>query len=155
MAKYISIYFDMFYEKLVGTGVQPARSKTKIWYALHSAAFSLGECQWKKNMSHFLQVNLFQTKIFEVHFHFLLHIWVQVDCRPINQQKCKRTSTNWIRKTTGCDEYLEGQLNVAQAKTSPNIRLMKKMVKNIWKIFAPWRAGPTKKLFWTFYLGII
>ena len=79
MAKYISIYFDMFYEKLVGTGLQPAGSKTKIWYALHSAAFSLGECQWKKNMSHFLQVNLFQTKIFEVHFHFLLHIWVQVD----------------------------------------------------------------------------
>ena len=86
MAKYISIYFDMFYEKLVGTGVQPARSKTKILYALHYAAFSLGECQWKKNMSHFLQVNLFQTKIFEVHFHFLLHIWVQVDCRPISQQ---------------------------------------------------------------------
>ena len=26
---------------------------------------------------------MFQTTKFEMHFHFLLHIWVRVDCRPI------------------------------------------------------------------------
>ena len=31
MAKYISIYFGIFYKKLVCTGLQPARSKTKIF----------------------------------------------------------------------------------------------------------------------------
>ena len=56
---------------------------------------------------------MFQTKIFEVPFHFLLHIWVQVDCRPISQQVYERTSRNSIREKTGCDEYLEDQLNVA------------------------------------------
>ena len=30
MAKYVSIYFDIFYEKLVGSGWPPARSKTNI-----------------------------------------------------------------------------------------------------------------------------
>ena len=31
MTKYISIYFDIFYEKLVYSGSPPARSKTKIY----------------------------------------------------------------------------------------------------------------------------
>ena len=48
-----------------------------------------------------------------MHFRFLLHIWVQADCRPISQQICKRNSSNWIRKKTECDEYVEDQLNVA------------------------------------------
>ena len=52
-------------------------------------------------------------KIFEMHFHFLLNIWVQVDCRPISQQIYKRTNSNSIRKKTGCDENVEDQLNVA------------------------------------------
>jgi len=61
---------------------------------------------------------------------------VQVDRRPIRQQIYKRTGSNSIRKTTGCDEYLEDQLKVA-SKELEKIRLMKNMVKNIWKIFAP------------------
>ena len=56
---------------------------------------------------------MFQTKIFEMYFCFLLYIWVQVDCRPTSQQIYKRTSSNLIRKRTGCDEYVEDQLNVA------------------------------------------
>ena len=55
---------------------------------------------------------MFQTKIFEVHFHFLLHIWVQVDRTLTSQQIYERASSNSIRKKTGCDEYLEDQLNV-------------------------------------------
>ena len=43
---------------------------------------------------------------------------------------------SWTAKKTGCDEYLEDQLNVA-SKELEKIRLMKNMVKNIWKIFAP------------------
>ena len=31
MAKYISIYFNIFYKKLVSSGFLPARSKTKIF----------------------------------------------------------------------------------------------------------------------------
>ena len=31
MAKYISIYFDTFYKKLVSSGFIPARPKTKIF----------------------------------------------------------------------------------------------------------------------------
>ena len=82
---------------------------------LHYAASSLGNCQQENSIfkSHFLQVYLFQTKIFEMHFRFLLHIWVRVDCRPTSQQIYKRTSSNLIRKGTGCDEYVEDQLNVA------------------------------------------
>ena len=59
------------------------------------------------------QLHLFQTKRFEMHFRFLLYIWVGVDCRPRSQQICKRTSSNLIRKRAGCDEYVEDQLNVA------------------------------------------
>ena len=82
---------------------------------LHYAASSLGNCQQENSIfkSHFLQVYLFQTKIFEMHFRFLLYIWVRVDCRPTSQQIYKRTSSNLIRKGTGCDEYVEDQLNVA------------------------------------------
>ena len=48
-----------------------------------------------------------------MHFRFLFCIWVRVDCRPTSQQIYKRTSSNLIRKGTGCDEYVEDQLNVA------------------------------------------
>ena len=48
-----------------------------------------------------------------MHFHFLLHIWVQVDRTLTSQQIYERTNNNSIRKKTGCDEYLEDQLNVA------------------------------------------
>ena len=63
---------------------------------------SLGNCR-KENSSfksHFLQINLFQTKILEMLFRFRLHIWVRVDCRPISQQiyNYKRTSSNLIKK---------------------------------------------------------
>ena len=57
---------------------------------------------------------LFQTKIFEMHFHFLLHIWVRVDCRPISHQIYTSTSSNSIRKETGWNEFVEEQLNVAK-----------------------------------------
>ena len=57
---------------------------------------------------------MFQKKIFEVHFHFLLHILVQVDCRPIGQQIYNRTSSNSIRKDIGCNKYDEDQLKVAR-----------------------------------------
>ena len=57
---------------------------------------------------------MFQIKIFEVHFHFLLHIWVQVVCRPIGQQIYNRTSSNSIRKDIGCNKYDEDQLKVAR-----------------------------------------
>ena len=77
--------------------------------------------------------NLFQTTIFEMHFRFLLHIWVRVDGRPISQQIYNRTSSNSIRKETGCNKYVEDQLNVARK----NLRLIKKMVTNVWKILAP------------------
>ena len=82
---------------------------------LHYAASSVGDCQQENSSfkSHFLQVHLFQTKIFEMHFRFLFCIWVRVDCRPTSQQIYKRTSSNLIRKGTGCDEYVEDQLNVA------------------------------------------
>ena len=43
--------------------------------------------------------------------------------------------------------YVEDQLNV----TSPNISLIKKLVTNVWKIFAAWKAGLIKMLFWTFF----
>ena len=33
-------------------------------------------------------------KIFEMHFRFLLYIWVWVDCRPISLQIYRRTSSN-------------------------------------------------------------
>ena len=33
-------------------------------------------------------------KIFKMHFRFLLHTWVRVDCRPISQQIYRRTSSN-------------------------------------------------------------
>ena len=49
-----------------------------------------------------------------MHFRFLLHIWVRVDCRPISQQIYNRTSSNSIRKETACKEYVEDQLNVAR-----------------------------------------
>ena len=65
-------------------------------------------------------------KIFEMHFRFLLHIWVRADCRPISQQICKRNSSNWIRKKTGCDELLRTSWTWL-VKTSPNIRLSIKM----------------------------
>ena len=55
---------------------------------------------------------MLQTEIFEMHFRFLLSIWVRVDCRPTSQQIFKSTSNNLIRKRTGCDEYVEDQLNV-------------------------------------------
>ena len=48
-----------------------------------------------------------------MHFRFLLYIWVRVDCRPTSQQIYKRTSSNLIRKKTGCGEYVADQLNVA------------------------------------------
>ena len=64
-------------------------------------------------MPHFLKVYWFQTKIFVGHFHFLLNIWVRVDCTPKSQQIYSSNST---RKKTGCDEYVEDQLNVAGAK---------------------------------------
>ena len=82
---------------------------------LHYAASSVEDCQQENSSfkSHFLQVHLFQTKIFEMHFRFLFCIWVRVDCRPTSQQIYKRTSSNLIRKGTGCDEYVEDQLNVA------------------------------------------
>ena len=84
-------------------------------YTMHYAASSVGDCQQENSSfkSHFLQVHLFQTKIFEMHFRFLFYIWVRVDCRPTSQQIYKRTSSNLIRKGTGCDEYVEDQLNVA------------------------------------------
>ena len=69
-----------------------------------------------------------QKKIFEMHFPFILLIKVRVDCRLISQQIYKRVSSNLIRKKTGCDKYIEDQLNVA-SKTSPNICLMIKMRK--------------------------
>ena len=34
-------------------------------------------------------------------------------CRLISQQVFKRVSSNIIRKKTGCDKYLEDQLNMA------------------------------------------
>ena len=55
--------------------------------------------------------------VFEMHFCFLLHIWVQFDCRPINQQIYNRTSSNSIIKKTVSDENVEDQLNVANEKT--------------------------------------
>ena len=86
-----------------------------FFMSLHYAASSVGDCQQENSSfkSHFLQVHLFQTKIFEMHFRFLFYIWVRVDCRPTSQQIYKRTSSNLIRKGTGCDEYVEDQLNVA------------------------------------------
>ena len=57
----------------------------------------------------------FRQKHLKCTFAFFLHFWVQVDCRPISQQIYKRTSSNSIRKKTGCDEYVEDQLNVAGA----------------------------------------
>ena len=76
-----------------------------------------------------------------------LHIWVQVDCRPISKQIYKRTR---IRKKTGCDEYLEDQLNMA-SKNCANYPFDEKDGKNIWQICAPWRAGLTKKLVELFF----
>ena len=78
-----------------------------------------------------------------------LHIWVQVDCRPISKQIYKRTSSNSIRKKTGCDEYLEDHLNVA-SKNLAKYPFDEKMVNFFWKIFAPWKAGLTKMLIWPF-----
>ena len=67
----------------------------------------------KEFKSHFLWVHLFQTEIFEMYFHFLLHIWVRVDCRPKSHQIYNRTRSNSFRKETGFDAYAEDQLNVA------------------------------------------
>ena len=55
-----------------------------------------------KNMSYNFQSRkqilmlrgVYQTEIFEMHFHFLLHSWV----RPTTQQIYKRTSSDSIRK---------------------------------------------------------
>ena len=49
----------------------------------------------------------------QVSFSLGCVLWVRVDCRPTSQQIYKRTSSNLIRKGTGCDEYVEDQLNVA------------------------------------------
>ena len=49
-----------------------------------------------------------------MHFRFLLYISVRVDCRPLSQQIYTRTSSNSIRKETGCNKYVEDQLNVAR-----------------------------------------
>jgi len=57
---------------------------------------------------------LCQTKIFEMHFRFLLHFWVRVFCRPISQEIYTKTSSNSIRKRTGYNEYVEDQLNMAR-----------------------------------------
>ena len=54
-----------------------------------------------------------RQKYLKCTFHFLLRIWVQVDRTLTSQQIYERTSSNSIRKKTGCDEYLEDQLNVA------------------------------------------
>ena len=51
--------------------------------------------------------------MFEMCLCFLLQICVRVDCRPISQQIYKRTNSNSIKKTTGCDENVKDQLNVA------------------------------------------
>ena len=67
-------------------------------------------------------------------FHFLLHIWVWDDCRSISQQIYKRTISNLIRKNWMwwiC-------WGPVASKNLANICLMKKLVKNIWEIFAPW-----------------
>ena len=83
-------------------------------------------------MSHFLSVHLVQTKIFEVHFHFRLHISVQVDCRPLSQQIFERTSSNSIRKRQDVMNILRTSWTWL-IKTSPNICLMEKMENNIWR----------------------
>ena len=105
---------------------------------VHYAVSSVGDCQQENSSfkSHFLQVHLFQTKVFEMHFRFLLYIWVRVDCRPTSQQIYKRTSSNLIRKGTGCDEYVEDQLNVA-SKNFAKYLFDDTDGKDIWKIFAP------------------
>ena len=41
---------------------------------------------------------------------------MRVDCTPKSQQIYKRTSSNSTTKKTGCDEYVEDQLNVANKK---------------------------------------
>ena len=46
-------------------------------------------------------------------FRCLLHIWVGVDCRPIASKIYQTITSNLIRKKTGCDEYIEDELNVA------------------------------------------
>ena len=80
--------------------ISPSSVNHEIIKSTLQAASFLRKCQQENSifMSHFLQVHFFQTKIFDVHFHFLLHNWVQVDCWPISQQINKRTSSNSIRK---------------------------------------------------------
>ena len=48
-----------------------------------------------------------------MHFRFLVYSWVRVDCRPTSQQIYKKNISNLIRRRTGCDGYVEDQLNVA------------------------------------------
>ena len=62
-------------------------------------SFSLGSFVSDKNIWNALSISLLYL--------------VRVDCRPTSQQIYKRTSSNLIRKRTGCDEYVEDQLNVA------------------------------------------
>ena len=62
-------------------------------------SFSLGSFVSDKNIWNALSISLLYL--------------VRVDCRPTSQQIYKRTSSNLIRKGTGCDEYVEDQLNVA------------------------------------------
>ena len=96
--------------------------------------------------SHLLWVHLYQTNI-EISFHFLSYFWVWVDCRPKSQQIFIRTSSNSINKKDRmwwiCWEPVKCGRNL------PIICLMKKMLKNIWKMFSPWRAI----MLFTFFLG--
>ena len=78
---------------------------------------------------------VYQTEIFEMHFHFLLHIRVRVDSRPISQQIYKELSTSIRRRQDVMNEYVKDQLNVASKNLASFF--MRKLVNNIWKIFAP------------------
>ena len=60
---------------------------------------------------------------------------------------------NSNQKKTGCDEYVEDQLNVAN-KNLFKYPFDEKYGKNIWQIFVLWKARRAKKLFWTFFLGM-
>ena len=60
----------------------------------------------------FFQVHFFQTKIFEIYFCFILHIWVRFDCSPIVSKFTKQPVAVQSEKT-GCDEYTEDELKVS------------------------------------------
>ena len=88
-----------------------------------------------------------------MHFHFLLHIWVQVDCRPISQQIYTRTSSNSIRKETGCNKYVEDQLNVARKNLAKYPFDEKDGHKYLEDICPMNGWSDKKKLFGAFFLG--